>query len=300
MHTWLSILAAEAAGEGPPNPIRHVIDQPWKDAPQLFGHPIMSSQIATMILAGIILLAVLLLASRKRAIRPAGRGYNLVEFIVLLVRDFIARPALHEKTYRFLPFLLTLFCFILACNLLGLVPLLDISHAFTALERRPVGGTPTGSIWVTGALASMTLLVIFGVGISAQVAKFVDRGRPAALGWSLGFVLYLWSLVPDMPLLVKILMSPLLIVLEVIGVLARCFALAIRLWANMTAGHILLAVLLMFISMASGAISWLVTPASIAGAVMISLLELLVALIQAFIFTFLTAMFIGLAAHPQH
>ncbi len=288
------------------NPIGHVADKPWSSAPMVWGGHVLSSQIAAMVLAALVLTVLMLLAARRRAVHPGGRGYNLLEVFVLFVRDFIARPALHESAYRFLPFLLTLFLFILFCNLIGLVPLLDISAALAgwvpALHGHPVGGTPTGNIWVTGALAGMTLLVIVGSGISGQVRRFVDQGRSPLLGWTVGFFLYLWSLVPAMPLPIKLVMMWVLIPLEFVGTIAKCFALAIRLFANMSAGHVLLAVLLLFISMASGsgAVAAVVTPASIAGSVAISLLELLVAFIQAFIFTFLAALFIGMSVHPHH
>lgn len=293
------------------NPIDHVADQPWETTPYVGGDHfwagnILSSQIAVMILAAVLLTVFVLLAARFRGVRIRGRSYNLLEALVLFVRDFIARPALHDNAYRFLPFLLTLFFFILACNLLGMIPLVDISHALSqkapALAAYPVGGTPTGNIWMTGSLATMTLLLIIGFGIATQVKHFVHAGRPAVVGWTIGFFLYLKSLMPPMSGAVRIIMAPLLIVLEFIGVLAKCFALAVRLFANMNAGHILLAVLLYFIyaSTTSGAIGWLVAPASILGSVAINLLELLVAFIQAFIFTFLAALFIGMSVSPHH
>jgi len=283
------------------SPIGHVVDRPWVSTPKWWGGHVFSSQIATMCLAAIVLTVLMLVAARARGIRPKGRGYNLLEVFVVFVRDFIARPTLRDRAYRFLPFLLTLFFFILFCNLMGLVPLGDISSAIPFLRSHPLGGTPTGNIWATGALAAMALVLVVASGIAGQVRRFVDRGRPAALGWTVGVFLYLWSLVPDMPPMTKLVLSPFLIVLELLGVLAKCFALAIRLFANMSAGHILLAVLLAFISMAAnaGAIVWLVAPTSIVGSVAIGLLELLVAFIQAFIFTFLTALFVGMAAHPQ-
>ncbi|MDD4889923.1 MAG: F0F1 ATP synthase subunit A [Phycisphaerae bacterium] len=294
------------------NPIEHVADRPWKTTPPLGGDHfwaghVLSSHIAVMILAAVLLTIVVLIAARLRGIRVQGKGYNLLEVLVLFVRDFIAKPALHGKAYRFMPFLLTLFFFILACNLLGMIPLLDISHAVAAkvpaLENYPVGGTPTGNIWMTGSLATMTFLMIVGLGMAEQVRHFVHKGRPAILGWAIGFFLYLKSLMPPMTGVVKILMAPLLILLEFIGVLAKCFALAVRLFANMNAGHILLAVLLYFIwysTTQAGAMALLVAPSSIIGSVAINLLELLVAFIQAFIFTFLAALFIGMSVNPQH
>ena len=282
------------------NPIEHIAYRPWETAPVVWGAPIFGSHIAAMFIAGLLAMALVLAAARRRAIQPVGRGYNLVESMVLFVRDFIAKPALHGQAYRFLPFLLTLFVFLLACNLLGMLPLFDICRAIPAMAAYPIGGTPTGNIWMTGALAVMTLLAIIGFGISTQVKAFVHKGRSPVVGWLLAVPLYLWGLMPPMNGPIKYLMAPLMIPLELMGLLFKCFALAIRLFANMSAGHILLAVLLSFIAMAPAWISWLVTPASVLGGVAISMLELLVAVIQAFIFTFLAAMFIGMAVNPHH
>jgi F-type H+-transporting ATPase subunit a len=299
MVNWISILASEGPAD---NPLEHLQDVPWEWTPTLFGGNILSSQIAVMCLAALTLVILMLLAASVRAIRPKGKGYNLVEIFVLFVRDFIARPALRDKTYRFLPFLLTLFFFLLFCNLFGMIPLIDISHLLPFMHHSPIGGTPTSNIFVTASLAGMVFLIIVGAGISGQVAHFVHKGHSPIIGWPIGFFLYLWSLVPSMPIRMKVMMAPLLIVLEFLGVIAKCIAMCIRLFANMNGGHILLAVLLLFVKMAQSAgwAFWLVAPSSILGSVAISLLELLVAFIQAFIFTFLSALFIGMAVNPHH
>ncbi|MCG3177802.1 MAG: ATP synthase subunit a [Phycisphaerae bacterium] len=292
-----------AEAEAKSNPLDHVKDVPWHGF-DVFGAPILSAQIAVMILAALLLLLAMIGAARVRAYLPRGRGYNLVEIFVIFVRDFIARPALHDtrKIYRYLPFILTLFFFLLFCNLLGMVPLLDISHAIPALHGTPVGGTPTSNLFMVGGLVGMTFLVIVFSGVNEQVQHYRHhKGLPAPIGWLLGFFLYLWSLVPSMPPAIKIPMSIILIPLEFIGVVAKCFALWIRLLANMNAGHILLAVLLGFAvsGLHQGMVGLLVTPVSILGAIAINLLELLVAFIQAFIFTFLASLFIGMAVHPH-
>jgi F-type H+-transporting ATPase subunit a len=114
-----------------------------------------------------------------------------------------------------------------------------------------------------------------------------------------GVVHYWKSFVPHVPKA----LYPLMLVLELIGSLVKPFALAIRLFANMIAGHIVLAVLIGFMGVLASGISGLgvgVAIASILGATFISLLELLVAFLQAYIFTYLTALFIGMAVHPEH
>jgi F-type H+-transporting ATPase subunit a len=97
----------------------------------------------------------------------------------------------------------------------------------------------------------------------------------------------------------KVLLWPLMFVIELVGLLIKHIVLAVRLFANMFAGHTVLAVILGFILVAKGALFYLVTPASIIGVILLSLLELFVAFLQAYIFTFLSALFIGFAVHPH-
>jgi F-type H+-transporting ATPase subunit a len=104
----------------------------------------------------------------------------------------------------------------------------------------------------------------------------------------------------DLPKPVAVFLIPMIFVIEIFGLLVKHFVLAVRLLANMIGGHVVLAVLLAFITMtASSFLFWGVMPASVLGATLLSLLELLVAFIQAYIFAFLTALFIGMAVHPH-
>ena len=173
-----------------------------------------------------------------------------------------------------MPFLWTIFLFILFCNLLGMVPFL---------------GSPTASIYVTGALAVCSFVAIH----AAAVAK-------------MGFLPYLKSLWPhlDIPIPVMGFFIKLLIcVIEVIGRFIKSVVLAVRLFANMFAGHTVLAMILSFVVLAAGntlALWGTITAASILGVVALSLLELFVAFLQAYIFVFLTALFMGMELHPQH
>jgi len=109
----------------------------------------------------------------------------------------------------------------------------------------------------------------------------------------LGPIAYAKSIVPPVP----IYLWPLLFIVEFVSMLTKPFALAVRLWANMSAGHIVILVLLGFIFLFK---SWFIAPVSVAGAAAIYMLELFVALLQAYVFTFLTAVFMGMAAHPHH
>ncbi|MGD9721737.1 MAG: F0F1 ATP synthase subunit A [Pirellulales bacterium] len=220
----------------------------------------------------VLILVFTWVASRlKGGDAPKGRLNNLLESFIVFIRDEIARPAIgHHDGDRFLPYLLTVFFFILACNLVGLLPW---------------AGSATGALATTGALALLT----FGVVVFSGMAK-------------LGPVRFWLAQVPhmDLPKPIGILLKPMIFVIELMGLCIKHFILAMRLLANMMAGHLVLAVILAFIAAsASGMVWYAVTPASVAGLVALSLLELLVAFIQAYIFTFLSALFIGMAVHPH-
>jgi F-type H+-transporting ATPase subunit a len=179
------------------------------------------------------------------------------------------------------------FFFVLTVNVLGLLPI----AATSALLGTHVGGTATGNIWVTAALALVTM------------------GMMIVNGLRLGGKHYLAHFAPvpsDLPLVVRIPLVPLMIVVEIMGLIFKVFALAVRLFANMTAGHILLAVLLWFILLAGAGdklAGFGVAVPAVAGSVAIMGLEIFVALLQAFIFTFLTAVFLGQSVvfhhHPE-
>ena len=205
--------------------------------------------------------------------RPRGRLWNLFEAILLFLRDEVARPAIGAKEAdRFLPFVWNIFFFILFCNLLGMVPW---------------AGSPTAALGVTATLAAITLLTVVGSGMM----KF------GAAGFWTGMVPAM-----DLPLIVAIPLKPMLVVMEILGLLIKHTVLAVRLLANMFAGHLVLAVVASFVTATAHSLFaiWLgVTVASVLGATALSLLELFVAFLQAYIFTFLSALFIGMAVH-QH
>jgi F-type H+-transporting ATPase subunit a len=221
-----------------------------------------------------ILLVVLFTAVAARIKRggaPKGKLVNLLEAMVVFIRDEVARPAIgkHDAD-RFLPFLLTVFFFVLGCNLFGMLPW---------------AGSATGALATTGALALST----FGVVVFSGMAK-------------LGPVKFWLAQVPhmDLPAPIAVVLKPMIFFIELLGLCIKHFILAMRLLANMMAGHLVLAVILAFIAAsATGMVWYAVTPASVLGLVALSLLELLVAFIQAYIFAFLSALFIGMAVHPH-
>ncbi len=202
---------------------------------------------------------------------PKGRFWNLFEVMVVYIRDEVARPCIGEHDFRkFTPFLWTIFFFVLICNLLGMLPWL---------------GSPTGALATTGALAFVTFAVVVGSG-SAKLGpiKFWTAQAPHI----------------DLHPAIALPLQGMVFAIEVLGLFIKHFVLAMRLLANMAAGHLVLAVMLAFIAAAwtSPAII-AVVPASIFGCVAISLLELFVAFLQAYIFTFLAALFIGAGLHPH-
>ncbi|MCX8011340.1 MAG: F0F1 ATP synthase subunit A, partial [Ignavibacteria bacterium] len=212
-----------------------------------------------------ILLIVILAyaASRyKKSLVPKGFA-NLIEMLVVFVRDDIASPTIgSDYALKYLPYLATTFLFILICNLLGLIP---------------YGATATSNISVTASLALISFVVI-------QISGMMKNG---VLG-------YFKNLVPHG---VPIFLIPIMFIVEILGLLTKPFALTIRLFANMTAGHVVILALIGLIFILK---TPFISPVSIGFALFIYLLELLVAFIQAYIFTMLTSLFIGMAIHQEH
>ena len=218
------------------------------------------------------LLSLLLLplgAKYKRGVgrtsAPRGLLQNTVETIVIYVRDEIARPNLGAKTDRFLPYLLTVFFFILTCNLLGLLPF---------------GATATANLTTTAVLALFTFVI-------TQFAGTKDY-----------WLHILWP--PGIPWFVK----PILVPIEILGLFTKPFALAVRLFANMTAGHLVLLNLVGLIFIVAGmseTAGWATSVPALGLTLFVYGLEVLVAFIQAYVFTILSALFIGMAtAEHEH
>jgi F-type H+-transporting ATPase subunit a len=292
-----------------------LIPQPFATLDSLYavksGFGISKYMILELVLAGILLLLFTRLAAVLRTGgAPKGRFANFFEAMILFVRDQIARPAIDSHDHhddhahddhahddhgdaghahaaskaavhavreqhdgdRFVPLLLTLFFFVLGCNLLGMVPW---------------AGSPTASFSVTLALAGVTFATV----VVAGMLKF-------------GFLGFFGNQVPsmDLPLPLAILLKPMIFAIEMLGLLIKHLILAVRLLANMVAGHL---VLLGIMGMISAAATYsmgmwaTVTGISVVSCTLFSVLELFVAFLQAYIFTFLSALFIGASVH-QH
>lgn len=202
---------------------------------------------------------------------PMGPFWNFLEAILLFLRDEVARPAIggHDAD-RFVPVLWTIFLFVLGCNLMGMLPWV---------------GSPTCAFGATIALAAVTL----ATGVVSGSKK-------------MGLIGFWANQVPhmDLPIIMKVLLVPLIWTLEVVGMFIRHAVLAVRLLANMVAGHLVLLSIMMLAFSISGAASsawWFTAPVVVAGSTLFSCLELFVAFLQAYIFTFLSALFIGAAVH---
>lgn len=295
------------------NLIKHITDHPWPGfqwnahlpLPAPFDKiTLMSSGIASMIVVAVLLLAVVIPLARRQMNVPKG-GRNLVEILVLFVRDMIARPALHDRASYFLPFLLTQFVFFLGMNLIGLLPLAVVTdQVHINGNAYPLGFTPTSILTVTGAHATLVLVLILIYSLSEQGKRFkAHHGGPGVVAYSLSPLLFIKSLVPTVPGAAGYVLWPLLAMIEITSVISKCFALMIRIFANMLAGHCLLAVFMMFIvgALEAGKVQLAtIYPLSVIVSVALSLMELMVGAIQAYIFTFLTALFIGLYVEPAH
>jgi F-type H+-transporting ATPase subunit a len=253
--------------------MHHVMDQP------VFGMP--SKHLVYFVLAALIVIVIARAAVRsyRGGTIPSGIG-AVVEMLVLFIRDDIAEPSIgHGEGRKFTPLLCSFFFFILVAALLGLIPLPGYSDGKWSL----VGTTSTANITVTMALA----LVSFAAQQWAGIARY-------------GLVRHFRNLIPPgLPLW----LLPVMIPVEILSMFTKPFALMVRLFANMLAGHMVVTTLILLIAVVAK-LHWLggvaMAPVSIGLSVFILLLELLVAFVQAFIFTLLSAIFIGMYAHPAH
>ncbi len=271
--------AARAAKEGGGWILEHVQDSHSIDLepfghvalPQfpefdLFGLTIdlsITKHVVFLWIAAALLSVILGLSARsyRRGLVPSGFS-NFIEVIVVFIRDEVVLPTVGKDGLKKMNYFLTVFFFILTCNLLGLVP---------------YGATATGNVSVTAGLAMIAFFVIQLSGIRKN-----------------GFLGYFRGLIPHG---IPVFVLPIMVVVEILGLFVKPFALCIRLFANMTAGHI---VIFSLIGLIFTFQSILVAPVSVAFTLFINLLEVLIALIQAYIFTMLTALFTGLAVHQEH
>jgi F-type H+-transporting ATPase subunit a len=231
-----------------------------------------TKHVVFLFLAAFVVSAILIGAARahRRHTHAVGRPRGFaagVEAMVLYIRNEVILPNVGHHGNGFVPYLLTCFFFILTANLLGLVP---------------YGSTSTGNIAVTASLALMTFVTTEVAGMRTLGSHYLST-------------IFYWN--KDLPMVMRVVMLLIVSPVELIGKITKPFALAIRLFANMTAGHI---VLLAFIGLIFTFQSYAVAVAPVAMAIALSLLELMVAFLQAFIFTLLSSVFIGLIRESHH
>lgn len=218
-------------------------------------------------ISGAIMFLVVMVGVRQVGLIPRGLG-NVLEALVAFVRDELAGKNIQTNPEKFTPYLCTLFMFILFANLAGLIP---------------YGVTATSNLNVTAGLAILSLVLIQASGVR-------ENGL-------VGHVKALCPIPQGIPGWILPLYVPIIIVVELVGVVAKPIALTLRLFANMVAGHVVILSLLGLIFILK---TVYVAPASVAFALFIYCLEIFVAFIQAYIFTMLTALFIGMSQHPAH
>ena len=233
-----------------------------------------TKNVLAILVSIIILLLVFISAARAYARRPdkAPTGLqNLVEPFILFIRDEIAKPSIGEHKYeKFMPFLLSVFFFIWFNNMLGLIPIF------------PFGANVTGNITVTMVLAVFTFMITT---INGNRNYWQHIFNMPGVPW--------WQKIP----------IPLMPVIEIIGMITKPFVLMVRLFANMAAGHIVvlgfLSLIFIFgeMSVAAGLFSSIL---SLAFTIFMTMLDLLVALIQAYVFTLLSAIYFGMAVEEHH
>lgn len=258
-----------------PNPFPFTAEKPLIKSPaglEKFIGPTTLAPTKFMVLqvmAALLIAAVFIPYARRvrNGDYPKGRFWQLVDFLICYIKEQVAEPAIGKSdAKRFLPLVWTLFFFILALNLFGMIPGV---------------GAATGSISVTIALA----LVVFVSVI------YTGSKKMGILGFWQAQVPHM-----DLPFGLGYILVPMIWLIEVFGLFVKHVVLAVRLFANMFAGHLVMAVFAAFIAVVGTyAVGFVVGPASLA----LSMLELMVAFIQAYVFAFLAALFIGAAVHPH-
>jgi F-type H+-transporting ATPase subunit a len=241
------------------------------------GRPIDFSltKVVAQILISVVLLFWVFISMAAKATKNKGKAptglQNLLEPVILFIRDQIAKPAIGDKQYeKFMPFLLTLFFFILLENLIGLIPF------------PPFGGNVTGNIAVTMVLALFTFAVTTINGNKHYWKEIYNPDVP----WWLKFPI------------------PLMPIVELSGLITKPFVLMVRLFANMLAGHMIVTVFISLIFIFAGlygpGTGLAASPVSIVFSVFILLLDILVSFIQAYVFTLLSAIYFGMATSEHH
>jgi len=231
----------------------------------LLGTAIITNLSIMAVISAALLFMMARFAVKKRGMVASGILENGFEGVVLFVRDELVRPTMGHHGDKFVPYFCTLFTFILLTNLLGIVPI------------PVIGGTATGNTGMTVVLAASVLFTGIFFGIKEN----------GGMGFLKAFI------PPGLPFILK----PVLFVLELAGFLIKHAVLAVRLCINMVAGHLVLGA---FLTIIFAAKAYVAAVPAVSAALFMSVLELLVCLIQAFVFTLLSVLFVGGMVHPEH
>ncbi|MFQ6617413.1 MAG: F0F1 ATP synthase subunit A [Fidelibacterota bacterium] len=246
------------------NGIFHEVgDQVWIKLPTILGVDISVTKLTVfMWIATALIIAGAVFVRRNLELVPRGKFANAVEALVEFIKNDIVMPNLKEDWKGYMPIFCTFFFFILVNNSIGLIPYLS---------------NPTGNVNVTGTLAGLTFLTI----ILGSINKNGLRG-------------FLRGFVPEG---IPVWIAPIIVIAEIVGLFTKSLALCIRLFANMVAGHI---VILTFIGLIYIMKSWFLVPVPIISNLGLNLLEILIILIQTYVFTYLSAIFVGMLIHAHH
>jgi F-type H+-transporting ATPase subunit a len=284
MNVMTFIIAAGAQ----PDPKSHVLPHYLFGSSWFTNHHLMTLVAA---IGGFLL--IWLVANKIQVVNPKsnddlqtkGRVPQLFETICVFLRDSVTRPMLGELTDKYIYYIWSIFFFILFCNLLGMIPIGPLFGVIGGVKYSHFGGTATGNLNFTAGLAIVAFIMIHAIGIKEHGLAYFKHFCPVPL--KLDYLL---------PLMIVI--AVLMVIVEIIGALVKPFALAVRLFANMVAGHLVLGSLIIM-AISAGYVG---KGATILGATVFSFLELFVAFLQAYIFTFLTVIFISLGAahHDDH
>jgi F-type H+-transporting ATPase subunit a len=222
------------------------------------------------VLSGVVLFVLAKIAGRRGSLVPKGVLQNAGEGLVLFIRNDLVRPTMGHHGDKYVPFFCTVFSFIYVMNMLGMIPLPKIF----GIE---IGGTATSNLGMTGLLAFSVLLLSIGAGIKENgIGGFLHSFMPPGIpGWLL----------------------PVIFVLEVVGFFIKHGVLAIRLFANMIAGHLVIGAFIATIFIAK---SYAMAAIAVPLALFANCLELLVCFLQAYVFTMLSVLFVGGTVHPEH
>lgn len=275
------------------NLLVHVLPHPVFE---VAGLTVTNHMLMGLVAAALVLVTFSYVAARVRtsgegveAYVTRGRVAQMFEVICIYLRENVARPNLGDLTDKYIYYIWTVFFFVLFCNLLGLVPIGPIAGLIMGDPAAShIAGTATSNLNVTGALALISFVAIVGVGVHEQGLRYFAHFAPVPFKP--------WPMIP---------LAVFLVVLEGAGLLIKVVVLAMRLFGNMLAGHLVLAAMIAMIftfAKVSAATGYAVGVGVMIGATAISLLELFVSFLQAFIFTFLTVLFIaaGAVQHGDH